>query len=321
MFKGKSVQQQWFPKSLDEFRNWEFTATENGWTSDDTALEWLKKVFILRTAPRDRLEARLLILDGHGSHETLEFMWECFSNNIYLLFLPPHSSHVLQPLDLSVFSPLKNAYRKQLGFLSLLTDSTPLGKRNFLLCYRKARIDSLTATNIKAGWQASGLWPVRVAKPLMSRLLLENSNKPVEPTLKTSEKVPVLEWNQDGSFIAWETPKKGEDVRGQASMIAELGDTDPSTCRVLFRKIAKGIDEKDFVIAQHELRIKQLEAKVEQLKPRKRRKVKTSPNSRFAGIEAIKKAQIEAGDRHIEAEDSDTFRDSASTLSCIEVEE
>jgi 4-hydroxybenzoate polyprenyltransferase len=49
--------------------------------------------------------------------------------------------------------------------------------------------------------------------------------------------------------------------------------------------------------------------------------VKTSPNSKFTGIEAIKKAQIKAGDRQIEGEDSDMSEDSASTLSCIEIEE
>jgi len=38
MFKGKSVQQQWFPTSLNDFKSWQFTATENGWTSDATAL-------------------------------------------------------------------------------------------------------------------------------------------------------------------------------------------------------------------------------------------------------------------------------------------
>ena len=101
----------------------------------------------------------------------------------------------------------------------------------------------------------------------------------------------------------------------------EIRDTDLLTRRVLFRKIAKGIDEKDFVIAQQELRIKQLEAKVEQLEPRKRRKVRTSLNSKFAGIKAIKRAQIEAGDRQIEAEDSDVSTDSASTLYFIEIEE
>ena len=52
-----------------------------------------------------------------------------------------------------------------------------------------------------------------------------------------------------------------------------LRDADSTICRVLFRKVAKGLDEKDFVIAQHELRIKQLEARVLQLEPRKRRKV------------------------------------------------
>jgi DDE superfamily endonuclease len=46
MFKGKSVQQQWFPMGLTPYQGWKFTATENGWTSDVTALEWLQKVFI-----------------------------------------------------------------------------------------------------------------------------------------------------------------------------------------------------------------------------------------------------------------------------------
>jgi hypothetical protein len=49
IFKGKSVQQQWFETTLKEFKGWEFTATENGWITDDTALEWLKKVFIPQT--------------------------------------------------------------------------------------------------------------------------------------------------------------------------------------------------------------------------------------------------------------------------------
>jgi ABC-type antimicrobial peptide transport system ATPase subunit len=56
---------------------------------------------------------------------------------------------------------------------------------------------------------------------------------------------------------------------------------------VLFRKVAKGLDDKDYVITQHELRIKQLEARVLQLEPRKRQKVVTSPNSKFIDIEAI----------------------------------
>jgi hypothetical protein len=59
---------------LREYKGWKFTTTDNRWTSNDTALEWLQTVFIPQTAPRDPKEPRLLILDGHGSHETTEFI-------------------------------------------------------------------------------------------------------------------------------------------------------------------------------------------------------------------------------------------------------
>jgi hypothetical protein len=222
-------------------------------------------------------------------------------------------------LDLSIFSPLKGAYRKQLSNLSLMTDSTPIGKRNFLLCYQKARKASLIALNIKAGWKATGLWPFNMAKPLMSRLLLENSNNTVQPTPQDSIKEAGLVWNENISAVSWETPKKAKDLRIQAETITQLGESDLPTRRQLFRKITKGFDEKDYALTQAELRIQQLEARLEQLKPRKRQKVRTSPNSKFADIRAIKQAQIEAGDRGINEEDSDSAVDSDSASDYIEV--
>ena len=319
IFKGKTVQQQWYETELHRYKGWKFTATENGWTSDDTAVEWLQKIFIPKTAPRDPSEVRLLVLDGHGSHETDDFMWECYSNNIQLLFLPPHTSHVLQPLDLAVFSPLKTYYRKQIGFLSLLTDSTPIGKRNFLICYAKARKQALTSQNIKSGWRAGGLWPVNSAKPLMSRLLLDNSNKPNSKASKRKAEEPLLDWSIQHSAFRIKTPKKMEDVRDEVYQISQLGKASAPTARVLFRKVSKAFDQREFVIAQHEQRIKQLEARVLQLEPRKRRKVRVSPNSKFVGIEAIRQAQIEAGDRHIELQDTSTVEELSSTLSHITI--
>ncbi|KAL2130364.1 hypothetical protein VTI74DRAFT_6546 [Chaetomium olivicolor] len=179
IFKGKSVQQQWFPLDLKPYEGWQFTATENGWTTDETAVEWLRKIFIPSTTPQDPKEARLLILDGHQSHESDDFIWLCFSNNIFVLYLPPHCSHVLQPADLSVFSPLKTSYRKHLNSQALWADSTIVGKRNFLGCYHKARLAALMPQNILGGWKASGLWPISISKPLMSRLLVENTNKSI----------------------------------------------------------------------------------------------------------------------------------------------
>ena len=83
----------------------------------------------------------------------------------------------------------------------------------------------------------------------MNRLLLENSNNPSKQASETLETELGPDWNVDGSFIEWETPLKGKDIREQARQITRLGDADSATCRVLFRKVAKGLDQKDFVIA------------------------------------------------------------------------
>ena len=63
------------------------------------------------------------------------------------------------------------------------------------------------------------------------------------------------------------------------------------------------------------MKIKELEERLEQLRPKKRRKVKTSPNSKFVIIRAIREAQIAARERQIEAVESELDRDSDSTIS------
>ena len=131
-------------------------------------------MFIPYTRPQDPTQARLLILDGHDSHTTDDFMWNCFNNNIHLILLPPHTSHVLQPLDLSVFSPLKHSYRKHLNNINSWAESTVVGKQLMLKCLLKARQEAITAQNIKSGWKAGGLWPVSdqtLDKPFIAREL------------------------------------------------------------------------------------------------------------------------------------------------------
>jgi hypothetical protein len=55
----------------------------------------------------------LLILDGNESHHSTEFELHCKQNNIIILCMPPHSSHLLQSLDVGCFGPLKQAYGRQ----------------------------------------------------------------------------------------------------------------------------------------------------------------------------------------------------------------
>lgn len=79
-------------------------------------------------------------------------MWACRQNKIYLLYLPPHASHVLQPLNLAPFSILKSRYRDQIRELFALDDAAPVKKERFVVSYSKAREEGLTERVIRAGW-------------------------------------------------------------------------------------------------------------------------------------------------------------------------
>ncbi|KAM9874815.1 transposase [Verticillium dahliae] len=223
---------------------------------------WLKEIFIPSTQPADPSTARLLILDGHGSHETTEFMYLCYSNNIHLVFLPPHTSHVLQPLDQSVFGPLKAAYRKELGYLEQWNDSIVVGKRSFLACYRKARQSTFTAQNIRSGWKSTGPWPANMAKPLLSPLLLENSTnatRRADSTLDRAIGSKAIKLHETAaSAVAWSTPRKTVDLLTQLAQFNQL-DQPTSTQRLLFRKVQKGFEEKDYLLATQQRRIQVLE--------------------------------------------------------------
>jgi len=165
IFKGKHIQSSWFHH--DEVPDWVYTTSKNGWIANRIAFNWLTKIFLPETKPPGN-EARLLILDGHGSHHTTEFLWECKTNNVWLVFLPPHSTHVLQPLDLSCFCPIKSKYQEQITELACIDDAAPIKKHRFIKYYYKARGEGLTARTIKSGWRASGIYPWNPRKGLES---------------------------------------------------------------------------------------------------------------------------------------------------------
>lgn len=46
IFKGLTVQHQWFPIDLSKYEGWRFIASQRSWNSNTIALEWLLKIFI-----------------------------------------------------------------------------------------------------------------------------------------------------------------------------------------------------------------------------------------------------------------------------------
>jgi hypothetical protein len=102
---------------------------------------------------------RMLLFDGHGSHLTRQVVSFYTENNIILLCLPSHSTHILQPCDVGAFLPLANAYRKKLNEKTRWGAGYSIDKMMFLEILREARIASLNKHNIKRSWEKTGLFP------------------------------------------------------------------------------------------------------------------------------------------------------------------
>lgn len=118
---------------------------------------------------------RLLICDGHDSHVSAEFVSICIRERIDLLLLPPHSSHLLQPLDVGVFRPLKLAISTQVSRL-VRTGVRRIQKVEWLERFIEAREHGITKENIIAGWRGAGLFPEN-----MHRILSQLAD-PAQPT-------------------------------------------------------------------------------------------------------------------------------------------
>jgi hypothetical protein len=86
--------------------------TDNGWSNDIMAMNYIKH-FNKHTEPIG--DYRLLILNGHGSHATFQFRKYAHNNKIILLYLPAHTIHKLQPLNIGIFGPQANFYSQKVN--------------------------------------------------------------------------------------------------------------------------------------------------------------------------------------------------------------
>ena len=86
-------------------------------------------------------------------------MCYCYDNAIAIFFLFLHSSHLIQLLNVGVFSPLKAAMKSQLNTI-FRTGIARIMKSEWIESYIHARRKAIIKRNIEAGWRATGLWPL-----------------------------------------------------------------------------------------------------------------------------------------------------------------
>lgn len=70
-------------------------------------MEWMRDSFERVTRLYLQGKYRILIVDGYASHVSNEFIRFTREYGIVYLCLPAHLTHLVQPLDIDVFGPLK----------------------------------------------------------------------------------------------------------------------------------------------------------------------------------------------------------------------
>jgi len=193
-------------------------------------MDWIRH-FDFHTASRTKGKYRLLILNGHNSHHSEEFETYYQEHNIITLYIPPHSSHLLQPLDISYFTPLKKAYSRQIEQLMRM-NITHISKLEFLCAFREAFFTSITENNIQGGFSGARLVPYDPEK-VISKLDIRIRT----PTPPASSPGTALPWLSQTPHNPREATSQSEFIK---TRISNHQGSSPTPMLATVDRLAKG---------------------------------------------------------------------------------
>jgi DDE superfamily endonuclease len=183
-----------------------------------------------------------------------------------LLYLPPHISHILQPLDLSIFRAMKALYQKAIRKL-IKGDISKVRKDQFVKIYFEIRAQSMSKANVESGWRKSGIYPLNSDQPLNTPFIKEQVARERLPPPESTPKTPI--------------PMRGEPE--------DLGERDARTQIRDLQKQVKKLEAKNAALAT------QLAHAHEQITAltvtKKRKKIKVDSNEKLASFKDILNTQ------------------------------
>lgn len=142
-----------------------YNRSKSGWFDHVCFADWFRTIFIPET--RHLKGKKVLIGDNLSSHFGDEVLKSAREQNIAFVCLPPNSTHLLQPLDVAFFRPLKAHWRCILDEYKAKTKRAAknLVKEVFpaLLVKLYDKLypnDDETSENITSGFRKTGIHPL-----------------------------------------------------------------------------------------------------------------------------------------------------------------
>ena len=98
----------------DQYKSWDlpvYRTSKSGWMTTLFFELWFEKIFLVaaeKHRPQNYTGPIILLYDGHSTHFSDKINKLASVHNVVILRFPSHSTHLLQPLDVSFFGPFKN---------------------------------------------------------------------------------------------------------------------------------------------------------------------------------------------------------------------
>jgi len=171
----------------------------------------------------------------------------CLTNKILPLCLPAHTSHILQPLDVSIFSPMSTYYAQEVNKLRV-----PVDKDQFPNLLARAHVKAFTKANIQAGFRASGIYPYNPAVILDTLHLPEPALQPQDPSPPI---VPCLQTPADLITFQPKTPKTPHSIHNlYVEGLSAITSNSPTSIKLrsVLTKLKRSAEQNAANVVMHE---------------------------------------------------------------------
>ena len=130
------------------------SANKSGWMQEDTFLLYMKH--FVRHARCTQERPSLLLLDNHASHLSIEGLDYAKENGVTMVTFPPHCTHRLQPLDRSVYGPLKKYVNTACDDWVFQNPGKAMRYHDIPKIMARAFPLAFTSQNIESGFRVTG---------------------------------------------------------------------------------------------------------------------------------------------------------------------
>ena len=167
VYKAENLYESWVKGGL---KGCVYNVTKSGWFDSACFQQWFVEIFMKTVAEKP---GKYVLLEYNlASHFNLEVIKIAEQNDVYFAMLSPNATHLLQPLDVCVFSLMRESWRKILQEWKREVRTKGNFNKQFFPSLLKKLVNLQSRSmkhNLESRFQTMGIFPLNHQEPL-SRL-------------------------------------------------------------------------------------------------------------------------------------------------------